>query len=1038
VNQAPVLTSGGGNGAVTTDFGSFSAQVRSVTVQADGKIVVAGYAQDIQGQGGYNSELVRYNADGSIDPTFGIGGIVSSGPGFATGSGVAIQADGKIVTAGAVFGSPNHFALARYNSDGSFDASFGTGGKVATDFGTTVPFGLLIQPDGKIVLAGGADGSLDFGVARFNSDGSFDTSFDTDGKVTTNFGGTYAAGYGVARTPDGKIVVAGVKEFVGTGFDYDFAVARYNNDGSLDSSFGAGGKVTTDFASTDDIPYGVTVQADGKIVASGITDPGGAANFGLVRYNVDGSLDASFGTGGKVVTDFGANIEANNSVTMQADGKIVVAGFTFVGTFNADFALARYNTDGSLDTSFGTGGKVTTGFGLNNEVAISVVVQPDGKIVVAGSTSAGPGTGADYELARYNSDGSLDTSFGTAAALAGATFFTEGGSPAVLNAGATVHDIELAAAGSYAGAALTLARHGGGNAQDVFGASGNLAALTQGGNIVLSGVTIGAVTHNSAGALLLTFGANATEARVNEAMRDITYTNTSDTPAASVLIDWSFSDGNSGAQGTGGALAAAGTTAVNITAVDDAPVNTVPGPLSAPSGTDFAIAGLSVSDPDSSSLKTILSVDHGTLTVAAVGGVTVSGSGTRSVTLTGSDAQIDAALGASHNVVYHSTPGFAGADQLTMASFDGAFTANGAAVADFDAVPINVTPHQFVFAQPTFQLAAFAPGAAGWDSNDHYPRELADVNHDGMADIVGFGEAGVYESLATGGGGFGPLSFQLQAFGNSSGGWSSQDKYPRELADINHDGMADIVGFGEAGVYVSLAAGGGSFGPLSFQLQAFGNSSGGWSSEDKYPRELADVNGDGMADIVGFGEAGVYVSLATGGGTFGPLALKLEAFGNSSGGWDSQDHYPRHLADLNGDGMADIVGFGEAGVYVALASGDGNFGPLALKLAAFGPGTSGWVSNDQFPRELADVNGDGKVDIVGFGQNNVFVAFGNGDGSFQPIVADVHDFTAGAGWTSEDHNPRLLADVNHDGAADIVGFGQSGVYEALSNGFHLI
>ena len=142
VNNAPALTTAG-NGMATTDFGSLIAQTRSVVVQADGKIVVDGYAQDVQQGGGYISELVRYNADGSIDTTFGIGGIVSSGPGFATGSGVAVQADGKIVTAGAVFGSSNHFALARYNSDGSFDTSFGTGGKVVTDFGTTVS----LRPD---------------------------------------------------------------------------------------------------------------------------------------------------------------------------------------------------------------------------------------------------------------------------------------------------------------------------------------------------------------------------------------------------------------------------------------------------------------------------------------------------------------------------------------------------------------------------------------------------------------------------------------------------------------------------------------------------------------------------------------------------------------------------------------------------------------------------------------------------------------------------------------------------------------------------
>jgi uncharacterized delta-60 repeat protein len=409
-------------GTVTTDFGSLSAEVRSIAVQADGKIVVTGYAQNVQaGQNGYSSELVRYNADGSIDLNFGVNGIVSAGPGFSTGSGVAIQADGRIVTAGSTFGSTNHFVLARHNTDGSLDTSYGTGGQVVTDFGSTAPFGSLIQPDGKFVLAGGADGSLDFGVARFNANGSFDASFGTGGKVTTNFGGTYSAGYGVARAPDGKIVVAGIKEFVGSGFDYDFAVARYNSDGSLDTSFGAGGKVTTDFASADDIPYTVTVQADGKIVVAGMTDPGAAANFGLVRYNLDGSLDGSFGTGGKVVTDFGANFEAANSVAMQADGKIVVAGFSFGSPSNADFALARYNSNGSLDASFGTGGKVKTGFGSNSDVANSFVIQPDGKILVGGSTSGGPGTGADYALARYNSDGSLDTSFGNDTALATGT-----------------------------------------------------------------------------------------------------------------------------------------------------------------------------------------------------------------------------------------------------------------------------------------------------------------------------------------------------------------------------------------------------------------------------------------------------------------------------------------------------------------------------------------------------------------------------------------------------------------------------------------
>ena len=697
VNQAPVLTTAG-NGKATTDFGSLIGQARSVVVQADGKLVVAGYAQNTQ-SGTYNSELVRYNADGSIDTTFGTGGIVSSGPSFATGSGVAIQADGKIVTAGAVFGSPNHFALARYNSDGSFDTSFGTGGKIVTDFGSTVPFGLLIQPDGKIVLTGGAPhagGGTDFAVARFNIDGSFDTSFGTGGKVTTDFGGTYAAGYGIARTPDGKIVVGGVKEFVGIGFDYDFAVARYNDDGSLDTSFGAGGKVTTDFASTDDIPYTMAVQADGKIVLAGVTDPGIAANFGIVRYNVDGSLDASFGSGGKVSTDFGANFEPGNGVTIQADGKIVVAGFTVAGPSNADFALARYNSDGSLDTSFGTGGKVTTGFGSNSEVAISVVMQPDGKIVVTGSTASGiPGSGADYATVRYNSDGSLDTSFGIVTPLGGSAFFTEGGAAAVLNARATVHDVNLDTAGSYDGASLTLARHGGADAQDMFGASGNLAALTEGGNIVLSGVAIGTVTQNSGGTLVLTFGANATEARVNEAMRGITYANSSDNPAASVQVNWSFSDGNTGAQGSGGVLAAIGSTAVNITAVNDAPVNVIAA-QAATEDASAAITGLSINDPDigSASITVTLTVQHGTLVVRddVSGGIASPGiarNGTASVTLSGDPALVNATL--AGGLTYRASPDYNGTDTLTMLSADGGNTGSGGNKTDSDSVSIVVT-----------------------------------------------------------------------------------------------------------------------------------------------------------------------------------------------------------------------------------------------------------------------------------------------------------------------------------------------------------
>jgi hypothetical protein len=190
---------------------------------------------------------------------------------------------------------------------------------------------------------------------------------------------------------------------------------------------------------------------------------------------------------------------------------------------------------------------------------------------------------------------------------------------------------------------------------------------------------------------------------------------------------------------------------------------------------------------------------------------------------------------------------------------------------------------------------------------------------------------------------------------------------------------------------------------------------------------------------VGFGADGVYVSFAAAGGGFGPLIHGLEQFGVTAGGWSSQDRFPRELADVNGDHKADIVGFGADGVYVSLGTGSGSFGPLTLALEQFGVTAGGWSSNDRFPRELADINGDGKVDIVGFGAAGVYLALGNGNGTFRPLIADLQQFGAEAGgWTSQDRFPRELADVNHDGAADIVGFGAPGVYEALSHHFDLI
>jgi uncharacterized repeat protein (TIGR01451 family) len=335
------------------------------------------------------------------------------------------------------------------------------------------------------------------------------------------------------------------------------------------------------------------------------------------------------------------------------------------------------------------------------------------------------------------------------------------------------------------------------------------------------------------------------------------------------------------------------------------------------------------------------------------------------------------------------------------------------------------------FPLPTLQLSAFGPSAGGWSSDNIYPREVADVNGDHMADIIGFSSAGVFESRATGDPGrqFAAPAFELAAFGVDAGGWSSNDTYPRVLADVNGDTRADIVAFSSAGVFESLADAGGHFAMPTFELAAFGTNAGGWSSDNTYPRALADVNGDGMADIVGFSSGGVFESLATGGGHFAMPTFELAAFGTNAGGWSSDNASPRALADVNGDHMADIVGFGADGVYVSLATGGGHFVAPTFELAAFGAsaGAGGWTSQDLYPRTLADVNGDGMADIVGLGAGGIAVSLATGGGHFASPTFQLSAFGLDAGWSSDTTYPRQLADINGNGTGDIVGFAANGV-----------
>jgi hypothetical protein len=317
----------------------------------------------------------------------------------------------------------------------------------------------------------------------------------------------------------------------------------------------------------------------------------------------------------------------------------------------------------------------------------------------------------------------------------------------------------------------------------------------------------------------------------------------------------------------------------------------------------------------------------------------------------------------------------------------------------------------------------FGYNAGGWRVNMH-PRFMADTTGDQRADIVGFGNAGVYVSHAQANGTYGPVSRVINNFGYSAGGWRT-DRHPRFMADTTGNGRADIVGFGNAGVYVSRARANGSFRPLVRVVNNFGYNAGGWRT-DRHPRVMADTTGDGRADIVGFGNAGVYVSLAEPDGSFGPVVLVVNNFGYTAGGWRT-DRHPRFLADTTGDGRADIVGFGNAGVYVSRAQPDGSFAAPVFVLDNFGYNAGGWRVN-RHPRFLADTTGDGRADIVGFGNAGVYVSHAQPGGSFGPVVRLVDNFGYSAGGWRVNMHPRFMADTTGDGRADIVGFGNAGVY----------
>jgi uncharacterized delta-60 repeat protein len=391
------------NGIVITPVSTVDNEANAMAIQKDGKIVVAGYSNT-------DFAVVRYNTDGTLDPAFGTGGIVKTSLrcGDEHTSAIAIQPDGKIVIAGSTNnGTANDFAVIRYNENGTLDHAFGKNGIVTTSIhaGDDNASGVAIQKDGKIIVAGSSNNGSDFDFAliRYNSNGTLDPAFGKGGIVSIDIRNGDDQVSAVAIQADGKIVVAGYS-------NTDFALARFRENGTLDAAFGTGGKVITSIRSGEDEASAISIQPDGKIVVAGSSNNGLNFDFAIVRYNANGRLDPTFGKGGMVTTAIRDGDDKAAAVAIQADRKIVVAGSSNNG-LNFDFALVRYNPNGTLDPAFGEGGIVMTDIRSGDDHANAIAIQADGKIVTAGNSNNGSNN--DFAVIRYTTAGKFDPAFGT-------------------------------------------------------------------------------------------------------------------------------------------------------------------------------------------------------------------------------------------------------------------------------------------------------------------------------------------------------------------------------------------------------------------------------------------------------------------------------------------------------------------------------------------------------------------------------------------------------------------------------------------------
>ncbi|HEV3410260.1 MAG TPA: BACON domain-containing carbohydrate-binding protein [Chthoniobacterales bacterium] len=404
----------------TSPIGQYNI-ARTALIQPDGKILAVGVGSFNDGMGS-GPALIRYFANGQLDYSFGNQGRVRIFPSPYGHDGVAavLQPDGRIIMAGTIVNANTNtsaWMIARVLPNGQVDTSFGAQGRVVIDIsqGSDSPLAVKLQSDGKIVIAGSVgDPGHSFALVRLNASGSFDTTFAPYPWVITPFFGPDGAVTQAHFLPDGRVAVAGPVRSSTTGDDIGLAV--YNADGSLDATFA---KSTTDFvAGAQDVAGKLASTSDGRIVISGgvtypATTPTGASDMVLARFNPDGTLDTTFDGDGKVVTDIIGGMDSARAVVIQADGKIVVVGDSANSSgSDGKMTLVRYNDTGSKDSSFGADGIVRTDFsdvtvptsyGLSS-AGFGAVIQPDGQIIATGTTVVEARRRHDFALARYRLD----------------------------------------------------------------------------------------------------------------------------------------------------------------------------------------------------------------------------------------------------------------------------------------------------------------------------------------------------------------------------------------------------------------------------------------------------------------------------------------------------------------------------------------------------------------------------------------------------------------------------------------------------------